>query len=63
MSFMNIQFLKDSDSQKINIVNGIFLDRISHDGSLKELSNKFRELKSLVYEYRDRKEEDPRFSY
>jgi len=25
---------------------------------LKELSNKFRELKSLVYEYRDRKEEE-----
>ncbi len=25
---------------------------------LKELSNKFRELKSLIYEYRDRKEEE-----
>ena len=25
---------------------------------LKELSNKFRELKSLVYEYKDRKEEE-----
>ena len=34
------QFLKDLDSQKINMVNGIFLDRVSHDGSLKELSHK-----------------------
>lgn len=34
------QFLKDLDSKKITVVNGIFLDTISHNGSLKELSNK-----------------------
>jgi len=33
------QFLKDLDRQKINIVNGIFLDRVSHDGLLKEPSD------------------------
>ena len=30
---------------------------------LKDLSNKFRELKSLIYDYRDKKEEDLHFSY
>ena len=32
------------------------IDQKKHD--LKELSNKFRELKSLVYDYRDRKEDE-----
>lgn len=33
------EFLKELDSRNINIVNGIFLDRVSLDGSLKELSH------------------------
>ena len=31
-------FLKELDSRNINIINGIFLDRVSSDGLLKELS-------------------------
>ncbi|CAL6332099.1 unnamed protein product [Bathycoccus prasinos] len=34
------QFLEDLDTKKVNIVNGIFLDRVSEDGLLKEPSNK-----------------------
>ena len=32
--------------------------QIKKKNELKELSNKFRELKSLIYDYRDKKEEE-----
>ena len=34
------------------------LKKLNKKDELKNLSNKFKELKSLIYEYRDKKEEE-----